>query len=528
MKKIFYNGNFITMEKGENKFTALLIDNEIIASIGEFEDLQNFNPDATLVNLDGKTLMPSFIDSHSHFSGYAMSLLEVNLDGAKSFREITNKVNTFINDNVLNEEEWIVCSFYDHNTLEEKKHPTKSDLDVIAGGKYPIVIKHKSGHLGVFNSKALEILNINMENSSNILDIFKDNGELTGYMEEIAFISNVKKIPLPSFDKILHVFTVIQDVYASYGITTVQEGMLVKELVPIYKQFLNTKKLKIDLVAYVDANDADLIFKEMVQYRNSYVDNFKIGGLKTFLDGSPQGRTAFMLTPYRKSEVEFFGYPTISKDDLYKAVTYAYKNHQQILAHCNGDAACQMYIDSIKDVYCNNINAIIKRPVMVHAQFLNISQLDEVKKYNIIPSFFIAHTKYWGDIHIDNFGFERASLICPAKSAAEKGILFTFHQDSPVINADMLETVECSLTRVTKKGVVLGSKECIDINTALHAITINAAYQYSEEDMKGTLTVGKFADLVILNENPLDTPTRNISEIKILETIKNGKTIYRL
>ena len=145
----------------------------------------------------------------------------------------------------------------------------------------------------------------------------------------------------------------------------------------------------------------------------------------------------------------------------------------------------------------------------------------------MIPSFFITHTYYWGDTHIRNFGIERASKISPAKTALEKGLVYTFHQDTPVIYPNLLDTVQCAVIRKTKSGVLLGESEKLDVYNALKAITINAAYSYFEEDTKGSIKVGKVADLVILDENPLECNINKIKEIKVLETIKNGKTVYR-
>ena len=526
MKKLFYNGNFISMDENIQEFQALLTYNGMIKATGDYEFLLKSYPDATLIDLDGKTLMPSFIDAHSHFSGYAMSLLEVNLDFAKSFDDICNQLTIYLEENQIADGEWLIGGSYDHNSLAENTHPTCNILDKVSID-IPIVIKHKSGHFGVFNSKALELLNINYDNSKDIEGIFFDNEKPTGYIEENPFIDNVKRIPMASLEKIFIAFNDIQNVYASYGITTAQEGMLVKELVPLYKQYFANKHLNIDLVAYADVKEADAIYDEMKKFDGEYVDNFRIGGVKTFLDGSPQGRTAFMLTPYKNSDVEFFGNQTTTKEDLAKEIRYASENNLQLLAHCNGDGASRMFIDAIKNEYLSNESIVNTRPVIVHAQLLNLNQLAEVKEYNIIPSFFVAHTKYWGDVHIGNFGYDRASLICPTNSALENDILFTFHQDSPVINADMLETVQCATTRITKGNIALGESERIEVYEALKAITINAAYQYFEENKKGTLAVGKYADLIILDRNPLDIAKSQISKIKVLETIKQGKTIYR-
>ena len=145
----------------------------------------------------------------------------------------------------------------------------------------------------------------------------------------------------------------------------------------------------------------------------------------------------------------------------------------------------------------------------------------------MIPSYFIAHTYYWGDIHIENFGLERARKISPAKSTLDKNILFTFHQDSPIINPNMFETIMCATERKTRNDRILGEEERIDVLNAIKAVTINAAYQYFEENEKGTIKEGKKADLIIIDKNPLKVDKKEIKNIKILETMKNGEVLYK-
>lgn len=168
------------------------------------------------------------------------------------------------------------------------------------------------------------------------------------------------------------------------------------------------------------------------------------------------------------------------------------------------------------------------RPVLIHGQFLAEDQIEETKKLGIIPSFFVAHTYYWGDVHIKNFGIDRANKISPLASSLKNDLLFTLHQDSPVIESNMLETIWCATTRETKSGKILGQEERIGVLDTIKAVTINAAYQYFEENLKGSIKEGKIADLVILDKNPLNVEKDEIKDIKVVETIKSGKTIFKL
>ncbi len=245
-----------------------------------------------------------------------------------------------------------------------------------------------------------------------------------------------------------------------------------------------------------------------------------------FLDGSPQARTAWMLTPY-KDDKSYYGYGTLDDNTVFENIKTALEKDVQILAHCNGDAAIEQYLNALQKASDLKFNLSKIRPVIIHSQFIQENQLDKTKVFSAIPSFFIAHTFYWGDIHIKNFGLERASKISPAKSAVDKNIIFTFHQDSPVIEPNMIETVWCAVTRKTKSGIELGKDQRISVLEALKAVTINAAFQYFEENEKGSIKKGKKSYFVILDKNPLETKVDEIKSIQVVENIKDGKTIFK-
>ena len=372
------------------------------------------------------------------------------------------------------------------------------------------------------------------DDNTEIIDLkgnieIKDN-RLTGLLEENSYIEYIKKVPMPDIKELLEACKKAQDEYLKYGITTVQEGMFSEELIPIYKEMIKEEILKIDVVTYMDIKSKEKIKEEFHNNIKKYYKHMKIQGYKIFLDGSPQLRTAWMKTPYKTDNInnknndnKNFGISTMKDEEVEKAVRLAEDENMQILAHCNGDMAAKQYINAIKKQ--KDVSKI--RPVMIHAQLLGIEDLKEVKEYGIIPSFFVAHTYYWGDTHIKNFGLDRASKISPAKSTLKNDIVFTFHQDSPVIEPNMFETIWCAVKRKTKKGILLGKEEQISVSEAIKAVTINAAYQYFEENTKGSIKEGKFANLIIVNKNPLKVKIDEIKDIEILETIKEGTVIYK-
>lgn len=510
MRTIYYNGKIKTMNNDNDIVSAIVVENGIIKYVGNDIEAFNYKNEACeVIDLQQKNMLPGFIDGHSHFVGLANSLSQCDLSKATCFDDIVSLMKSFIENENIPSEQWVYGCNYDHNFLEEKEHPTADLLDKISVTQ-PIVIVHASSHMGVANHKALQEGNI----TDDSLDpeggkYGRTNGKLNGYLEENAFINFQNKAPMISVERLFQLMVKAQDIYASYGITTIQEGMVANELWQLLQYASMQNLLKLDVVAYIDLLNSRELLLNNKNYVNNYINHLKIGGYKIFLDGSPQGRTAFMSSPYEGSD-DYCGYPILSDEKVVELYQIAKNDQQQLLAHCNGDGACEQFLKAAE------ISGNGYRPVMVHAQLVRQDQLKRMANTNMMPSFFVAHTYYWGDIHIENFGFERAKNICPTKTATKLNIPYTFHQDSPVLMPNMIETIKCAMHRKTRNGINLNQEECIDMEEALKAITINGAYQYYEEETKGSIEAGKKADLVILDDSGI-----------VLETIKEGITIFR-
>lgn len=200
----------------------------------------------------------------------------------------------------------------------------------------------------------------------------------------------------------------------------------------------------------------------------------------------------------------------------------------QVIAHANGDAAADMIIGAIRKVRGDNHRPDL-RTVIIHGQTMREDQLDAAQEMGLVPSFFPIHVAFWGDRHKSLFlGPQRAARIDPAKSALDRGVRFTLHHDAPIAGIDMLAVMSAAVNRMTTGGEILGPDQRISATDALRAVTIDAAWQCFEEDRKGSLEVGKLADLVVPSANPLDAELARIAEIEILETIKEGATIHKV
>lgn len=288
----------------------------------------------------------------------------------------------------------------------------------------------------------------------------------------------------------------------------------------------------LDVAAYVDL-EAEMEYMKSQGVSNTYSNRFRVAGVKLCLDGSPQGKTAWLTKPYKNPPAgeskDYRGYPAYEDENLVFALAdTAFKYNWQLFAHTNGDASSDQFIHAVRhaaDRYGNDD----RRTVMIHAQTVREDQLDSMKVLGIMPSFFGMHTYYWGDWHRDEtLGKERAYRISPAVSALNRGMLFTEHHDAPVATASAIMILHTAVNRTSRSGDIIGPDQRISPYIALKTLTEWSAYQYFEQESKGTLEAGKFADLVILDKNPLKIAPEEIIDIQVMETIKEGKTIYKL
>lgn len=522
---IYENGCIITMEDDQPTAEALLVEEGVIKAIGTLaEIIQAAEKDAEHVDLKGMTMLPGFIDSHSHIINFSQMFSTVPLQGVSNPGDLKQRVKAYLDKEQLPAGTWVIGFGYDHNLWPDKKQPDKYLLDQISS-VHPIMLAHQSGHMGVVNSLALQELGLTMETPDPAGGhIGRAEGELTGYLEENAFSGIAQNVPQPDLEQQKKWMRQAEKTYLQYGITTAQEGKLQPEHMELMQALTTDEKLLLDIVGYMDMQHAKQMLETSQPFIKQYVNGFKIGGYKIFLDGSPQGRTAWLTRPYEPIEEGYCGYPIYTQAEADDLVERAFADNQQVLAHCNGDRAADQFLQAVRQAEQKHSGQM--RPVMIHAQLVRHDQLPQMAELGVIPSYFAAHTYHWGDTHLRNLGPERARVISPLASTAKLDIPLTMHQDTPVIMPDMLETIWCAVNRVTREGVELSQAECLTPWQALKAVTINGAYQYFEEDRKGTLAPGKLADMVILSADPLTVEKEVIKDIQVVATIKAGQLVY--
>ena len=515
---LYFGGPIVTLE--EPRYAQALVERGgRIAYVGNREEAERLaGPGARRVDLEGRALLPAFVDPHSHLLACAYARLQVPLGECAGWGEITDRLSRHVQERGIQPGEWVKGTGYDQNALAEGAAPDRFCLDR-ACPHNPVVIQHASGHAGVFNTLALERLGALNEDCGLERD---GQGELTGRGEETPFLDLLGRIPMDGLEDVLRAFQGAQEEYASHGITTAQEGLLQPVMAPVYQEILRRGLLYLDVNAYVPPADYDRLRGQFAQGVSASPGTFQVAGMKIFLDGSPPGGTAWVREPYAGGGC---GTSTMTDGQVLSAFRQALDRDAQLLAHCNGDRAAEQYLTLLAQAE-REAGKKLCRPVMIHAQLLGLDQLERVKALGVIPSFFVAHVYHWGEIHVKNFGLDRAGRISPAGGALSLGIPFTFHQDSPVIPPDMLETIWCACVRRTKTGRVLGAEERIPVEAALRAVTQTAALQYGLEWELGTLRPGKRADFVLLSGDPLRTPPEELKKLQVERTIRCGRTIW--
>ncbi|HSN72012.1 MAG TPA: amidohydrolase family protein, partial [Steroidobacteraceae bacterium] len=481
------------------------------------------------------TMLPGFVDSHGHAQMIGLQATTANLlpppDGeGKNIAALQALLSDWAerNPQAVNKVGWIAGFGYDDAQLAEQRHPTRDDLDKVSTD-LPVLIIHQSGHLGVANSKALEIAGVTAATPDPKGGVFRRRAgtqEPNGVLEEYAFFYLIGALAANFDDQVNDVL--VEEgtkLAASFGYTTVQEGRAMEVGVDAIRRVADSGRLQVDLVAYPDILEVDDI-----RPTRQYANRFRIGGAKLTIDGSPQGKTAYLTEPYyvppEGQSKDYRGYAAIDQKTTNEAVAKAFANGWQILVHSNGDAASDWFIEAVRSAE-KKYPDVENRPVLIHGQVLREDQVDALEELGIFPSLFPMHTFYWGDWHRESvLGPERAENISPTGWVLERGMMFGSHHDAPVALPDSMRVLSATVTRKTRSGRVLGPEHRVPVATALKALTIWPAWQHFEEETKGTIEVGKLADFVILSDNPLTVPEDDIDDIQVLETIKEGRTIY--
>ena len=536
---IYHNATILTIDDTQPKAEAVAVKDGKILAVGTKEEvLKTKNRSTKMIDIQGKTMLPGFVDAHGHVMGGGLQALSANLlappDGeVKDIITLQEVLREWMSKNevVVNKIKLAVGFGYDNAQLKELRHPTRDEIDAISKD-IPIVLVHQSGHIISVNSKALEIGGITSDSvnpEGGVIQRKEGSQEPNGVLEETA-----------AFPLLLKLFSRVgsngatafiksgTELWASFGYTTAQEGRASPSSVKIFQALADSEELKIDVAAYPDIlMDREIIKKNV---SSTYKGRFRVAGAKLTIDGSPQGFTAWRDRPYYKPVGSYppgySGYPAATAKQVEDAVNWTFENNIQLLTHANGEAASDQliaFIDNATKKYGN----IDRRPVLIHGQFLREDQIDSFNRLKVIPSLFPMHTFYWGDWHREHtVGPELADNISPTGWCVKRGMKFTTHHDAPVAFPNSMRVLDATVTRRSRSGDIIGPAQRVDVMTALKAMTIWPAWQHFEEKTKGSIEVDKLADFVILDKDPTAIDPENLDTIKVQETIKEGVTVY--
>jgi predicted amidohydrolase YtcJ len=536
--RIITGGPVLTMNDEQPTAEAVAVKDGVIIAVGTVEEIMALRDDGTEVTaLDGRALIPGFVDAHGHIFAGGLQAVSANLlaapDGdVTDIASLQQTLRDWVEENreVVEKANLIIGFGYDNSQLAEQRHPTASELDEVST-EIPIYIVHQSGHLGAANTKALELAGITADTPNPPGGVFvRDaSGQLTGVLEENAhYAVLVKLLSTLDRDGMKAMVKAGAELWTRYGYTTVTEERAVKNQVEIMKEVAAEGGFKVDVISHMEVMaDRDYIIANTSQ---NYVNRFRVGGAKLSIDGSPQGFTALRDRPYYDPVGNYppgyLGYAAASMELTTDAIDWAYANGIQILTHANGEGASDMLIAASSTAEAK-YGPADRRAVLIHGQFLREDQVDAIKRLNIFPSLFPMHTFYWGDWHRDHtVGPALADNISPTGWFRTRGMMFSSHHDAPVAFPDSMRVLDATVTRRSRSGDIIGADQRVDVITALKAMTIWPAYQYFEEDKKGSIEVGKLADLVILSGDPTAVDPETLDALTIAETIKEGKTVY--
>lgn len=553
---IYTNASIITLEDEEPKAEAMLVKSGKIEAIGTNEEIKHLqNDQIKIVDLKGTFILPGFIDSHSHVALSAFLYDMVDLSGFKhtTAEEVWNHLRATVK--TKKPGEWIVCKGIDPILVEDLISPNITFLDEIAP-ENPIILVSQSLHTYWANSKTFEKVGITREtqNPSKTSYYEKDeNGNLTGLIAEqeafIPILEQLKKEIITSKSLMNSTTQVLKD-YAKNGNTTVvSAGITINDAKPLRlyehlstakSSFLNQllasfgilpKRVQYPRHFMYIRHDKDFLLPKKKDTENDF---YAILGVKHWYDGSPYTGSMYINEPYMVSDLtknglnipeEYRGSSLIKKDDLVNFMKKHHQNGWQIAIHTQGDIANADVLEAFQKVD-DQLDINDSRHRIEHCLLLSDTSINKLKDLNISPSFHINHLYYYGRAlknHI--IGEERANKILPIASAQNKNIKYSMHADQPMFESKPFRLIQTAVERMTKEGDTLGYSQRINILDGIKSMTINAAWQIHMEDKIGSLKKGKYADFIILDKNPLETPSNQLENIKILKTFINGNEV---
>lgn len=540
MDLILINGTVHTMDSNNPRAEAVAVKNGKIVRVGNNEEILSLkNHNTEIIDVKGKVVTPGFNDSHMHLLSFGSSLKMVDLNGCISIEDIALRVRAFIEEKNIQEGKWVCGRGWNHDYFEgEKRFPTRNDLDKISK-EHPIVLTRACGHICIVNSKALEEAGINnstLQVDGGLFDV-DENGEPLGVFRENALALIYDKIPAPTIPEIKDMMKEAASYANSRGLTSVQTDDFVhvpehnfRMVISAYNEL--KEKGELTLRVYEQCQLANINkLKDFLSegYTTGYGDElFKLGPLKLLGDGSLGARTASLCQPYA-DDPSTCGILVYTQEELDILVKTAHDAGMHVAIHCIGDKIMYMAFEAIEKALKENPKDNHRHGI-VHCQITDETLLNKYRDLNAIAHVQPIFLHY--DLHMveDRIGKERAKKTYAFKTMLNEGVHIGLGTDCPVELLDAMPNIYCAVTRKDLKGYpedgwLPGEK--LTVEEAVYNYTMGGAYASFEEDIKGSITEGKLADMVVLDRNIFEIDHDEIKDIKVDMTFLGGKIVYK-
>jgi predicted amidohydrolase YtcJ len=519
---VVINARVFTIDNDQPFAEAFAVKNGRFVAVGSTSDVQNLATVGTeIIDAEGMTITPGFIDAHSHPSGAGVNeLVQVNAD-LRSIAEIKSALQERASTTPAGQ--WIQAFKYDDTKLAEGRPLNRFDIDEVVPNN-PVVVGHRGGHTGVYNSVALALAGITAETPDPDGGRFyrDDDGVLTGLAAEEARYVFRDLIPSDSSrEQRREGVKLISQLMSKAGLTSVHQ----------------TGGGRNDMIAYQDAREAGGMYFRMYLFPRGRLfedlvnagirtgmgdDVFRIGAVKFMADGSASERTMRMSTPFEGTND--YGILTMSQEELHEAVENAHRNDFQIGIHANGDVTIEMVLNAYE-----RAQTLWPRPDtrhrIEHCSLVNPTLLQRIKDLGVIPAPFYTYVHYHGNKWVD-YGEEKMQWMFAHKSFLDYDIPVAPASDYTPGPYEPLMALQSMVTRKDFDGRIWGPNQRITLDQALRICTMNGAYASFEENSKGSITAGKLADFVILADDPHEVDPDQIKNIEIVRTVVGGTTMY--
>ncbi len=514
---VLVDGNVLTMGSSQPSAEAVAVKKDRIVKVGTNEEINSWiGKNTKVIDLQGRTVVPGLTDSHIHVGDFGKFLMWVDLKDVDSVEEMQQRIRERAQK--ISEGRWIVGSGWDQARFAEKRYPNRQDLDE-ASPDNPVILYHQCGRVCAINSKALELAGVTKETESpsgGKIEKDAETGEPTGILREKATDLVWKTIPEPSEEEVSEGASLACKKIVEAGVTSIHWIVTSSTEISVIQRLRAENKLPLRVYTIIPANLLD-----QINSSGSGDNKDRNLGVKVFVDGSLAARTAALCEPY-SDDPRSKGQLQYSQQELDALVAKVHKANFRLVMHAMGDQAIDMALTAIEKALME-AQRKDHRYRLEHASVLNSKLIRRIKELGMLvsvqPKCVISEFSVWSAV--ERLGSERARWLYPLKTLIKEGIRVVGGSDCPMEPLSPLQGVQAAVTRQ------FFPEERITVVEALRMYTVNAAYAFFEETVKGSIEEGKLADLTVFSGDPTAVPPSKIGDIKVKMTIVGGKVVYQ-